>query len=177
MTTVALRKQGEFLPLRGYVMDMGSFPTHKAAVIRLYLQGMLTPDIAARTYHSKEAVDRYIRGFDRVRLLASKFSKEELPLLSGIRSSSSSSTSSSCPTMPRRRGNRMPRPRRRSGSERSGPLTVGAPPGSWSAGRPDRGTAGHGRGVRGARALRCPGRGCGARRTGWRSTDQATYFS
>jgi uncharacterized protein DUF1670 len=84
MTTVALRKQGEFLPLRGYVMDMGSFPTHKAAVIRLYLQGMLTPDIASRTYHSKEAVDRYIRGFERVRLLASKFSKEELPLLTGM---------------------------------------------------------------------------------------------
>jgi hypothetical protein len=46
--------------------------------------GMLTPDIAARTYHSKEAVDRYIRGFERVRLLASKFSKEELPLLTGM---------------------------------------------------------------------------------------------
>jgi len=35
----------------------------------------------------------------------------------------------------------MPRPRRRSGPERSGPLTVGAAPGSWSAGRPGRGTA------------------------------------
>ncbi|MGH2704947.1 MAG: DUF1670 domain-containing protein [Actinomycetota bacterium] len=60
-----------------------SFPTHKAAIIRLYL-GMLTPDIARRTYHSKEAVDRYIRGFERVRLLASKFATEELPLLSGM---------------------------------------------------------------------------------------------
>jgi hypothetical protein len=45
---------------------------------------MLTPDIARRTYHSKEAVDRYIRGFERVRLLASKFATEELPLLSGM---------------------------------------------------------------------------------------------
>lgn len=84
MTAVALRKRGEFLPLRGYVADMGSFPTHKAAVVRLYLEGLTTPDIAARTYHSKEAVDRYIRGFERVRLLATKFAREELPLLTSM---------------------------------------------------------------------------------------------
>lgn len=84
VTSVALRERGEFLPLRGYVMDMGCFPTHKAAIVRLYLDGLLTPDIARRTYHSKESVDRYIRGFERVRLLASKFPVEELPLLSGM---------------------------------------------------------------------------------------------
>ena len=37
-----------------------------------------------RTYHTKEAVDRYIRSFERVRLLAPKFSPEELPLLTGM---------------------------------------------------------------------------------------------
>jgi Protein of unknown function (DUF1670) len=84
MTAVALRHRGELLPLRGYVVDMGSYPTHKAIIVRLYLQGLLTPDIAARTYHSKEAVDRYIRGFERVRLLAAKHPREELPLLTGI---------------------------------------------------------------------------------------------
>ena len=83
-TAVALRRRGEYLPLRGYVVDMGSFPTHKAAIVRLYLDGLTTPDIAARTYHSKEAVDRYIRGFERVRLLAGKFAREELPLLTGM---------------------------------------------------------------------------------------------
>jgi hypothetical protein len=84
LTAVSLRHQGEFLPLRGYVVDMGSYPTHKAAVVRLYVEGLTTPEIAARTYHSKEAVDRYIRGFERVRLLATKFAPEELPLLSGM---------------------------------------------------------------------------------------------
>ena len=83
-TATALRGRGEFLPLRGYLCDMGSYPTHKAAVVRLYLEGLTTPDIAARTYHSKEAVDRYIRSFERVRLLAPKFSPEELPLLTGM---------------------------------------------------------------------------------------------
>jgi hypothetical protein len=84
MTAVELRKRGEFLPLRGYLRDMGCWPTHKAAIIRLYVEGMLTPDIARVTYHSKQAVDRYIRGFERVRLLATKFAREELPLLTGM---------------------------------------------------------------------------------------------
>jgi len=52
--------------------------------VRLYLPGLTTPDIAKRTHHTKEAVDRYIRGFERVRLLASKFAREELPLLTGM---------------------------------------------------------------------------------------------
>ncbi len=51
MTAVALRHRGELLPLRGYVVDMGSYPTHKAIIVRLYLDGLTTPDIAARTYH------------------------------------------------------------------------------------------------------------------------------
>lgn len=84
LTAVELRRRGEYLPLRGYIADMGSFPTHKAAIIRLYLSGLTTPDIAARTYHSKEAVDRYIRGFERVRLLARNYAREELPLLTGM---------------------------------------------------------------------------------------------
>jgi len=84
VTAVQLRRHGEFLPLRGYIADMGSFPTHKAAIIRLYLSGLTTPDIASRTYHSKEAVDRYIRGFERVRLLARNYAREELPLLTGM---------------------------------------------------------------------------------------------
>lgn len=92
MTAVALRQRGEFLPLRGYICDMGNWPTHKAAIIRLYLQGLLTPNIAHRTYHTKESVDRYIRGFERVRLLATKFAREELPLLTGMSALSSTST-------------------------------------------------------------------------------------
>jgi hypothetical protein len=84
MTAVALRHRGELLPLRGYVVDMGSYPTHKAIIVRLYLDGLTTPDIAARTYHTKESVDRYIRGFERVRLLAPKHPLEELPLLTGL---------------------------------------------------------------------------------------------
>lgn len=79
-----MRARGETLPLRGYVADMGSWPTHKAAIVRLYLQGLTTPEIASRTYHSKRSVDRYIEGFERVRLLEANYSREELPLLTGL---------------------------------------------------------------------------------------------
>jgi len=37
----------------------------------LYLQGYLTPTIARKTNHSKEAVDRYIRDYENVKLVKS----------------------------------------------------------------------------------------------------------
>jgi hypothetical protein len=83
-TVIRLRKRGEILPIRGYVADMGSWPTHKAAIVRLYLEGLTTPEIASRTYHSKKSVDRYIEGFERVRLLDARHPREELPLLTGL---------------------------------------------------------------------------------------------
>ena len=36
---IRLRKRGEMLPIRGYLADIGSWPTHKAAIIRLYAKG------------------------------------------------------------------------------------------------------------------------------------------
>jgi Protein of unknown function (DUF1670) len=93
-TVIRLRKRGEILPIRGYVADMGSWPTHKAAIVRLYLEGLTTPEIASRTYHAKKSVDRYIEGFERVRLLDTKHPREELPL-SGLAPGSSPITSPS----------------------------------------------------------------------------------
>lgn len=81
---IRLRKAGEELPIRGYVADMGSWPTHKAMIVRLYLEGLTTPEIASRTYHSKRSVDRYIGDFEKVRLLDAKHAREELPLLTGL---------------------------------------------------------------------------------------------
>ena len=60
---------------------MGAWPTHKAAIIRIYLEGLTTPEIAARSFHTEHSVDRYIEGFERVRLLAAKHPPEELLLL------------------------------------------------------------------------------------------------
>jgi hypothetical protein len=64
------------LPTRGNVHDLSGHLTHKKEIITLYLQGLDTPAIARKTRHSKEAVDRYIRDFETVRLLALKVSTD-----------------------------------------------------------------------------------------------------
>ncbi len=43
--------------------------THKREIITLYLQGCLTPTIAKKTRHSKDAVDRYIKDYESVKLV------------------------------------------------------------------------------------------------------------
>lgn len=63
---------GRLLPTRGNIHDLSGAITHKREIIALYLQGNDTPRIARKTNHSKEAVDRYIRDFETVRLLADK---------------------------------------------------------------------------------------------------------
>jgi hypothetical protein len=63
---------GELLPTKGYVLDMGCRPTHKDIILRLYEQGIAPPNIARRTDHSLTAVDRYIKDYERVKVLLSK---------------------------------------------------------------------------------------------------------
>lgn len=60
---------GRILPTRGNIHDLSGAITHKKEIITLYLEGYLTPDIASKTNHSKEAVDRYIKDFHRVKIL------------------------------------------------------------------------------------------------------------
>ena len=61
------------LPTRGNVQFIGSGQTHKKNIITMYLNGYLVPTICQRTNHSKESVERYIRDFEAVRLLQTKF--------------------------------------------------------------------------------------------------------
>ena len=60
---------GEILPTRGNIHDLSGAITHKKEIVTLYLQGYLTPSIAAKTKHSKEAVDRYIRDYEKVKVV------------------------------------------------------------------------------------------------------------
>lgn len=64
---------GKTLPTRGNVQLIGSGQTHKKEIISYYLKGYLVPSICQRTNHSKDSVERYIRDFEAVKLLASKF--------------------------------------------------------------------------------------------------------
>jgi predicted transcriptional regulator len=65
------RASGRILPTRGNIHDLSGAITHKREIIALYLQGCLTPTIANKTKHSKEAVDRYIRDYENVKLIRS----------------------------------------------------------------------------------------------------------
>lgn len=65
-------KTGEVLPMKGYVLDQGSNPTHKGIIISLYEQGMSPADIVLKTGHTQQAVDRYIKSYDQVLALSKK---------------------------------------------------------------------------------------------------------
>jgi hypothetical protein len=64
---------GRELPTRGNVQQVGGGQTHKHIIISDYLNGYLVPTICQRTNHSKDAVERYIRDFEAVKLLYTKF--------------------------------------------------------------------------------------------------------
>lgn len=64
-----IQERGTVLPTRGNIHDLSGAVTHKREIITLYLEGYLTPDIAMKTKHSKEAVDRYIHDYHRVETL------------------------------------------------------------------------------------------------------------
>lgn len=65
-------KTGEILPLKGYVLDQGSLPTHKGIIISLYEQGVSPADIVLKISHSQEAVDRYIKHYEQIKKLIRK---------------------------------------------------------------------------------------------------------
>jgi hypothetical protein len=65
-------KTGELLPIKGYVLDRGSKPTHKGIIVQFYEQGMAPPDIARATNHGLDAVDHYLKDYERVKVLVGK---------------------------------------------------------------------------------------------------------
>jgi hypothetical protein len=62
----------DILPTKGIMLDQGSRPTHKAAIIDLYEQGYPEPDIARLTTHTLEAVGRYLRSYKNIKFLMAK---------------------------------------------------------------------------------------------------------
>lgn len=62
----------DILPTKGMMLDQGSVPTHKAAIINLYEQGLPEPDIARLTNHTIESTSRYIKTYKNVKLLLEK---------------------------------------------------------------------------------------------------------
>jgi DNA-binding CsgD family transcriptional regulator len=62
------QRTGQTVPRRSTVHDVGTGLTHKRIICRKrYLEGKSPDQIARETYHSLEAVDRYLGQYDRVR--------------------------------------------------------------------------------------------------------------
>lgn len=62
----------DILPTKGMMLDQGSKPTHKGAIIDLYEQGYPEPDIARLTNHQIESTSRYIKNYKNIKLLLEK---------------------------------------------------------------------------------------------------------
>ena len=71
-----MEREQRVLPARCVAHDIGRAVTHKRIVIRLYLQGLLVPEIARRTDHSKEVMSRYIKAFEKVRMVRDRLDEK-----------------------------------------------------------------------------------------------------
>lgn len=74
----------DMLPLKGYILDQGSRPTHKGIILNLYEQGVDPTDVARRTNHGLDAVDRYIKAYEQVKgLLRKGLDRHEISKVTG----------------------------------------------------------------------------------------------
>ncbi len=77
-------EKGTTLPYRGTIHDMGPTVTHKREIVRLKLQKVSTPEIARRTNHSEEAVDRYINDYERVTRISNIFEPTDIAFITNL---------------------------------------------------------------------------------------------
>jgi hypothetical protein len=80
----ALRAEGESVPTRGQVRDIGPSLSHKATVVQLYLWGLQFTEIEQRTNHSEGSIRRYLQDFRQIAgLHARKVSVKEIRAATG----------------------------------------------------------------------------------------------
>ncbi len=72
----ARQRTGKPLLTKGHYFDQGMRPTHKAEIIALYEQGLDEADIARQSGHAHSSTGRYIRDYERVKLLL----KRDIPV-------------------------------------------------------------------------------------------------
>jgi hypothetical protein len=65
----ARQATGKPLLTKGYYFDQGMRPSHKDQIIALYESGLDEADIARQSQHEQTSVGKYIRDYERVKLL------------------------------------------------------------------------------------------------------------
>jgi predicted transcriptional regulator len=77
-----LRENGTYLPTRGNLQGIGRGQTHKAQIVKYWLEGQTYDQVARQTHHSVTSVQRYIQAFVRVIQLCERgLTSEEIALL------------------------------------------------------------------------------------------------
>lgn len=79
----AIRDKGITVTTRGVLHNVGRGQTHKAAIIKLYLEDHTYSDIKRKTRHSIGAIKRYLESFSKV-LMAKHFGINNLSELSSV---------------------------------------------------------------------------------------------
>jgi hypothetical protein len=81
----ALRRDGFTVPTRGAMQDIGPGVSHKALIVRLYLESFSFAELERRSRHSKRAIERYLKHFTQVaRLKRAGHPPEEIRLVTGL---------------------------------------------------------------------------------------------
>jgi hypothetical protein len=81
----ARKETGKTLLTKGYYFDQGMRPTHKGPIIALYEAGHDEADIAQQTGHQSKSVGRYIRDYERVKLLLkARTTSDRISYLTGL---------------------------------------------------------------------------------------------
>jgi biotin operon repressor len=82
----ALKQEGQEVITRGYLHNIGRGQTHKAKIIKLYLDGLTYSEIKLMTKHSVGAIKRYLEGFTKV-LMSQKrgiYRIKDISLVTGL---------------------------------------------------------------------------------------------
>ena len=84
-TRIYHERHDDILPTKGMILDQGSKPTHKAAIINLYEQGYPEVDIARLTDHQIESTSRYIKAYKKIKMLLERgFNLIEMVRITGM---------------------------------------------------------------------------------------------
>jgi hypothetical protein len=73
----ARKATGKPLVTKGYYFDQGMRPSHKKEIIDLYEQGLDEIAIARQSNHAIQSVGRYLRDYERVKMLVRRKTPEE----------------------------------------------------------------------------------------------------
>ena len=85
-------REGEIIPLRGFIHDIGRTTTHKRWILELYLNGYTTRQIQDKSKHKISSIDRYLKRYMSIVSVAEELNTLDILKISRILGISENST-------------------------------------------------------------------------------------